>query len=67
MKLVGKAVTYWGSVAFDAWVLMFALAAFDFPTAYWKCLLAAYAVACMLGTGIYGGAVAVINNLKDDE
>jgi hypothetical protein len=66
MNWAVKTLCYFGFVAVDAWLVMFTLAAFDHPTAYWKCALAAYTIATVIGTGIYNGVVGTINMFKQE-
>ena len=37
----------------NGWMLMFLVALLGFPTGYWTCVLAAYVVSCLIGSGTW--------------
>lgn len=43
----------------NGWMLMFAVALVGFPLGYWPCVLIAYVVSCLIGTGNWSMAVNV--------
>jgi len=66
MKAATRILTYWIIVAVDAMLVMFALAAFDHPVAYWKALLGTYAFASVIGTGIYNGVLKTVSMFSNE-
>lgn len=37
----------------NGWMLMFLVALLGFPTGFWTCVLAAYVVSCLIGSGTW--------------
>lgn len=63
--------TIWvGSAAghfFNGWMLMFAVALIGFPLGYWPCVLIAYTVSCIIGSGTWSIATTAAKIQKSLE
>jgi hypothetical protein len=52
---------------FNGWMLMFAVALIGFPLGYWPCVLIAYTVSCIIGSGTWSIATATAKIQKSME
>lgn len=52
---------------FNGWMLMFAVALIGFPLGYWPCVLIAYTVSCIIGSGTWSIATTVAKIQKNLE
>lgn len=48
----------------NGWMLMFVVALIGFPLGYWPCVLIAYTVSCIIGSGTWGISTGVAKLVK---